>query len=247
MLHRSPDGGATWTEVLAVSTPAHPHGLFRNWGADEGGRVWAADGRTLLRSDDDGASFAEAWKLPAETPGRIRFLRVDPFRGRPWVGLGGAGVALQLGYVDAIGELHPVGGDDPWIEVSDLVFTGGEVYLVNALPRGPTGLWRYSRVHGTVERIGDLGGPVLDAALMRNETLVLATAAAGLGYADVQLWVREIDGGLRQVGQFPTFGRRSDGEWGTLLFPAGAPLPDLRFTAERVGNVRRSLVVGALR
>lgn len=249
-LYRSADGGRTWEGVLQGVEGGRERGLFRDWGTDEGGRVWVADstGRgRLLQSDDDGLTFVEAWALPEDVPGRIRRLRVDPFRGRPWVGVGGVGAQLQVGWVDEIGTWHPIGAGEPWLEISDLVFTGGEVYLVNGLPRGPTGVWRYSRARDSIERIGDVGGPVLDAGLLRNEELVVATAAAGLGEADVQLWAREANGELRQVAQLPTFRRHREATWGTLWFPTGEPLPDLRFTAERVGKVRRSLVVGELR
>jgi len=252
-LFRSGDGGASWESVLRLADSEPRRGLFRDWGVDGRGRVWVAErggaaGRgRLLRSDDDGATFAEAWALPADVPGRIRLLRIDPLRGRPWVAVGGGGAERQLGWVDEIDQYQRVGGGEPWYEVSDLVFTGAEVFLVNALPHGPAGVWRYSRARGTVEQIGELAGPAVNATLLLNETLVVSTAAAGLGAQDVQLWFRDVGGEVRQLAQIPRYRRAGRADWGTLLFAAGEPLPDLRFTAERVGRIQRSVVVGARR
>jgi hypothetical protein len=250
---RSSDGGASWERVYRMRDLEPRHGLFRDWGVDARGRVWLAErggsagaGR-LLRSDDDGATFEEAWSAPAGLAGQLRLLRVDPIRGRPWVALGGPGVKPQLGWLDSEGGYHEVGSGASWFQVSDLVFTGGEVFLFNARPRGPAGIWRYSRARQTVEKIAELGGPVVDAMLMHNEILVVSTAAAGLGEQDSQLWVREVGGEAHQFAQIPAFRRRAEREWGTVFFPAGEPVPDLRFTAERVGRLRHSAVLGTLR
>ncbi len=244
---RSTDGGATWGRVTAL--PGRPAGVradtpFRDWGEDARGRIWLRGDRSLLRSDDDGATWGDAWGSPG---GAIRLLRVDPIRGRPWVGLGSATSRPALGWIDEDGGFRPVSEGDPAHAASDLAFTGGEVFVVNALPRGPAGVWRYSRVHDTLERVAELGGPVLDVALLDDETVVLATAVAGIGERDCQLWYREVGDEFTQWGQVPMFVRPRGRAWGTIWFPGGDPLPDLRLTAERLGRVHRATLVARFR
>jgi photosystem II stability/assembly factor-like uncharacterized protein len=75
-LHRSDDGGKTWTELPAPAFPEDAAGkpaLFQVWtleagGADRPGRLWAgALPAGLFRSDDRGASWSQVralWDVP---------------------------------------------------------------------------------------------------------------------------------------------------------------------------------------
>jgi hypothetical protein len=78
-LHRSDDGGATWTEVAAPAFPAETDGkptLKQIWalaagGADEPGVIWAGGiPAGLFRSEDKGASWKlvdALWNVPDRT------------------------------------------------------------------------------------------------------------------------------------------------------------------------------------
>lgn len=54
-LHRSEDGGATWTEPAGLAGLSEVRGMY----ADGADRVWLLADRGLLRSDDRGRSFSE--------------------------------------------------------------------------------------------------------------------------------------------------------------------------------------------
>lgn len=243
-VQRSTDGGRSFEWV-------HRHrqdrGVLRHW--DHRGDVvlfaeYGAGGtdHALWRSDDRGASWTQAWTLPARgEPGGGRHLHGVQFApdGRAWLMVGDRDEDARIGPLVA-GRLEPVVAGDQRAKATALVFSGDAVLWGSDAPPGPWGVYRWDPTGG-LQRVHELDGPVLWSTKLADGRVLVATEIEGVGVDAAELWVAPEGGPWRRLLRAPSF-EGEDPVRGTISFPLGAPSPVLFGTVDRLGRLRRAAI-----
>ena len=256
-IYRSQDRGRSWTRVHGFRQEPVARGILRHWDEDARGRVWYGEyGRGGLDADsrivvgtDDGRTWGTAHTFGARgAAGGVRHVhgvQTDPVRGRVWVTTGDRGEDIRVGWLEADGTFAQATGGDQHLKAVSLMFDADAVSWGADAPEGPYGVWRWNRRDGTIEQETTLRGPVLFSTVLADGTRVVATEIEGRAL-DATLVVARSGRDWVEAARMPPFRNEARRRYGTASFPLGEPLPTLLFNVERLGRVRRSVMLARL-
>lgn len=175
---------------------------FRAWGAGMGrgirspGLAEMDSGRILFgeyvanqdigpvhvyASSDGGGSWELVHVFPAGSIRHVHAIQQDPFAGVVWICTGDAGEHSLIAYSEDEGRtFHRIGGGSQLWRAGKVLFTGDYLYwgADTNLPEDRY-IVRWSRKTGEVERLAEVGGPVLSGTRLAKGTWVFATDREG--------------------------------------------------------------------
>ena len=135
----------------------------------------------IYASEDEGRTWQCVHVFGRGRIRHIHALQEDPYTGCVWVCTGDANEHSLVAYSEDEGRtFHEIGGGRQLWRVCKLLFTADHVYF-GADTNLPEDRWivRWSRATGKVQKLVQVGGPVLDATRLAGGTWVFATDREG--------------------------------------------------------------------
>lgn len=196
---------------------------------------------SLFASDASGRSWRRTFTFPARGIRHVHAIQEDPFTGDVWIATGDLAEECLIGRLrDGLSRLDVFRRGGPqhqqW-RAAQLVFTERAIHW-GADTRYPSesGLYRYDRGSGHVEKLASVPGAILHATRLTDGTLAFATDRAGRAgrcneHDDrLQLWLVRKERNVRWLPlghrRLPRVGRRA----AVLRLARHAGLPSLWVT-----------------